>query len=235
MFADSPAQVTALAVTAIGAAAVGWLTARRVLAAELAATRHAANHDPLTGIRNRAGLTAAADALIAAGHASGRPVVVLLVDLVGFKAINDTHGHDAGDAILATVAGRLATVAGPAGLAARLGGDEFAVVTTGPAGRRADADAWLSDWLHRLHSRLTTPVTVDGQALTVGATIGATLAHPGLPIAGWLAAADKAMYAARANRTTTAIATGTPPEPAERPAARARDRARPTARLAAVR
>lgn len=231
MFADSPVQVTALAVTALGAAAAGWLTARRALAAELAATRYAATHDPLTGIHNRAGLTAASDALISAGHAAGRLVVVLLVDLVGFKAVNDTHGHDAGDAILTTVAGRLATIAEPAGIAARLGGDEFAaVVTAGPDRRHND----VSQWLTQLHAHLTIPVSYGGQTLPVGATIGASLARPHLPVGAWLTAADKAMYAARAHRTATAI-TSTPHPPDNRPAVRARDKERPTSHLTAIR
>ena len=234
MFADPPARAAALAVTAIGAAAAGWLTARRMLGAELAATRHAATHDALTGITNRAGLTSDADALIAAGHAAGRPVVVLLVDLVGFKAVNDTHGHDAGDAILQAVAGRLANVAGPAGIAARLGGDEFAVITTGPPNTAADPHAWLAGWLTRLHARLIIPVDVDGRPLAVGATIGATLAHPDQPAAVWLTAADAAMYTARARRTTTAITTGPPAPPVNRPADRVRTRRRPTSRLAAT-
>ncbi|MEV7229698.1 GGDEF domain-containing protein [Polymorphospora sp. NPDC051019] len=214
----------ALALAATG----GYLTARRTLTAQITAARHDATHDSLTGAYNRAGLTAAAPDLIAAAGRARRPVVVALVDLVGFKAVNDRHGHDAGDHILTTVAGRLAGIAGPAGIAARLGGDEFALVTTGPAARLADAERWLAGWLPHIHGRLTTPVTWHhGDPLAVGATIGATLATTDQPLSAWLTAADRAMYAARDQRTTTATAAPTIP-----PAVRRREMARPTSRLA---
>ncbi|SCG80629.1 diguanylate cyclase (GGDEF) domain-containing protein [Micromonospora echinaurantiaca] len=227
------ALITATAISA--AATAGYLTARHSLRAELATVRHTATHDPLTGIHNRAGLTAAADTLIRTAHSTSRPVAVVLVDLVGFKKVNDTHGHDAGDHILTTVANRLAGIAGPAGIAARLGGDEFAVITTGPATRRGDAATWLADWLTHIHTRLTTPVSYDSRPLAVGATLGAVLADPGHPAAVWLHRADLAMYAARANRRTTAVFTDTTDTPADlRATDRPRDLARPTSLLAAA-
>ncbi|MFU8854916.1 diguanylate cyclase domain-containing protein [Micromonospora sp. SL1-18] len=226
------ALITASAISA--AATAGYLTARHSLRAELLTVRHAATHDPLTGIHNRAGLSAAADTLITTAHTTGRPVVVVLVDLVGFKKVNDTHGHDAGDHILTVVANRLTGIAGPAGLTARLGGDEFAVITTGPATRR-DAETWLADWLTHIHARLTTPVNHDGRHLAVGATFGAVLADPGHPAAVWLHRADLAMYAARAGRRTTAVFTDTTDTPADlRATDRPRDLARPTSPLAAA-
>jgi diguanylate cyclase (GGDEF)-like protein len=224
-------SITAAAL-ALGSTA-GYLTARHSVRAELAATRRAATTDPLTGVANRAGLTAAADRFITTAHQAGRPVVVALVDLVGFKAVNDTHGHDAGDHILTAVAVRLRGIAGPAGIAARLGGDEFALLTAGPAPRRADGEAWLDGWLPHIHARLTTPVTYQDGSLAVGATIGATLAGPGQPIGVWLTAADHAMYAARANRTVTAVTTAPPPA-TTRDTGRPRDQVRPTSRLAGV-
>ncbi|MFG2048766.1 diguanylate cyclase domain-containing protein [Micromonospora sp. NPDC048935] len=227
------ALVTASAISA--AATAGYLTARHSLRAELATVRHAACHDPLTGIHNRAGLTAAADSFITTAHATGRPVAVVLVDLVGFKKVNDTHGHDAGDHILTSVAQRLTGIAGPAGICARLGGDEFALITTGPATRHDDADTWLADWLTHIHTRLTTPVTYHGRTLAVGATLGAVLAHPGNPAAAWLHHADLAMYTARATRRTTAVFTDTTDTAADlRPTDRPRDLARPTSPLAAA-
>ncbi|MBQ1015869.1 GGDEF domain-containing protein [Micromonospora sp. M51] len=227
------ALATASAISA--AATAGYLTARHSLRAELATVRHAATHDPLTGIHNRAGLSAAADSFITTAHTTGRPVAVVLIDLVSFKKVNDTHGHDAGDHILTTVANRLTGIAGPAGICARLGGDEFALITTGPATRRDDAEPWLADWLTHIHTRLTTPVSYDRRTLAVGATLGATLAHPAHPAAAWLHRADLAMYAARANRRTTAVFTDPADTPAAtRPADRPRDLARPTSPLAAA-
>ncbi|MFC0005518.1 GGDEF domain-containing protein [Micromonospora siamensis] len=226
------ALATASAMSA--AATAGYLTARHSLRAELTTVRHAATHDPLTGIANRAGLSATADTLITTAHTTSRPVAVVLVDLVGFKKVNDTHGHDAGDHILTTVAHRLTGIAGPAGLAARLGGDEFALITTGPATRRDDADTWLADWLTHIHTRLTTPVRHDDRHLAVGATLGAVLADPGDPAPVWLHRADLAMYAARAGRRTTAVFTGATETNATQTTDRARDLARPTSPLAAA-
>lgn len=227
---------TTLAAAALGlAATAGWLTARRTYRTRLADARHSATHDPLTGALNRAGLLADADRFIDAAAREHRPVVVALVDLVGFKQVNDTYGHDAGDHILTTIAARLAGIAGPAGLTCRLGGDEFVVVTTGTPSRQADADVWLAGWLPHIHARLTTPVTYQGQPLAVGATIGGTLAGPGQPVGVWLSTADRAMYAAREQRTTTAIALPATQSPASRPGVRVRELARPTSRLAAVR
>lgn len=214
-------------VTAVGlAATAGYLTARRNLHAELTAARHAAHHDPLTGIRNRAGLAATADTFITQ-QSRLRPVVVALVDLVGFKQVNDTHGHDAGDHILTATAARLTDIGG---IAARLGGDEFALITTAPT-------TGHDDWLTGVHTALTTPVTYQGRALPVGATIGAVLADPNQPATVWLHRADLAMYAARTQRRTTAILTDFPatgPAADIRPTQRARDLARPTSRLASL-
>ncbi|MFY1652477.1 GGDEF domain-containing protein [Solwaraspora sp. WMMB762] len=233
----TPARALTTAAALGVAATCGYLTARHTLRAELDAIRHTAHHDPLTGAYNRAGLAATADDLIHTAHTARRPIVVALVDLVGFKAVNDTHGHDAGDHILTVVASRLHGIAGPAGITARLGGDEFAILTTGPAARLGDADTWLSGWLPRTHHRLTTATVHGQQSLAVGATLGATLAHPGQPASVWLHRADLAMYAARARQSTTAVYDGPADDtstPVDRPTDRTRDRARPTRRLSRV-
>jgi len=182
-------------------AGVGYLTARRTYHRQLAAARHAATHDPLTGLVNRAGLTTRADHLLTA---PGGVVAVAVIDLVGFKVINDTHGHDAGDQVLTTTATRLTTAAAP-GLAARLGGDEFTVLCPVPPAHRHDPYGWLTGWVSTLHTRLTRPVPYRSSTVAVGATIGATVADQGSPLAVWLHEADLAMYTARATRRTTAI------------------------------
>ncbi len=212
------------ALAAMGlAATAGYLTARRNLRQQLAAAHHAATHDALTGIRNRAGLAALADSYITHQHRAGQLVVVALVDLVGFKSVNDTHGHAAGDHILTTTAHRLRMFA-PGGIAARLGGDEFALITTGP----------ITDRAAGLHALLTKPVGHDGRTLAVGATIGACSATPAATAAVWLHRADLAMYDARHRRATTATYTDALASriDAARPAQRTRDTARPTSRLA---
>jgi diguanylate cyclase (GGDEF)-like protein len=91
-----------------------------------------AQHDHLTGLLNRFGLTAA---LAAQQDFAGRPVVLLYLDLDGFKHVNDTFGHEAGDAVLRAVAERLRSVTRTSDIVVRLGGDEFVIVAPdmGPA------------------------------------------------------------------------------------------------------
>ncbi|MEU4163298.1 diguanylate cyclase [Actinoplanes sp. NPDC026670] len=120
--------------------------------------RYQAGHDDLTGLANRREFTAAMDGC--PGDAT-----VLLIDLNGFKHINDTYGHAAGDAVLRHVADLLRDCTGPDDVPARLGGDEFAVLTGGdrPAAER------MAD---RIRAAISEPAVVDGRELRVGASIG---------------------------------------------------------------
>ena len=138
------------------------------LAAELSRQRthlvHLAFHDPLTGLANRALFV---DRLTEALDAGRPPPALLLVDLDGFKKVNDTRGHPAGDELLVAVAERLRACAGPADTVARLGGDEFAVLL-----REGDPVEVARTILERLGQ----PVTVGGgPPLTVGASVGIAL------------------------------------------------------------
>ncbi|MBW3647564.1 MAG: GGDEF domain-containing protein, partial [Actinobacteria bacterium] len=118
--------------------------------------RELAFTDLLTGIPNRAAYQLHADQL--AGD--GRPVAVLFVDLDGFKAINDQHGHDAGDRLLREVAQHLAAAVGKGEAVFRLGGDEFVVVAVGCEASAAQA------LVERMRCAIARPVSVrDG---TVG-------------------------------------------------------------------
>ncbi|GIF36804.1 diguanylate cyclase domain-containing protein [Actinoplanes xinjiangensis] len=120
--------------------------------------RYQAGHDDLTGLANRREFTAAMDAC-------PDEATVLLIDLNGFKHVNDTYGHATGDAVLRHVADLLRDCTGPGDVPARLGGDEFAVLTGGdrPAAERIVA---------RLRSAFAAPAVIDGRELTVGASIG---------------------------------------------------------------
>jgi len=123
--------------------------------------RHQATHDALTGLANRALLqqrvrAAAPDARIA----------VLLLDLDGFKQVNDVHGHHAGDQVLVAVANRVGALLGPAGTLARLGGDEFAVLLPG-AGRAEAAEA-----AELVAAAVAEPIAVTGAVVSVGTSIG---------------------------------------------------------------
>jgi diguanylate cyclase (GGDEF)-like protein len=145
------------------------------------------SHDSLTGLLNRRGFDHALAALDENRHGAS----VLLLDLDGFKAINDLLGHAMGDAALRAVAARLTeTVAGEAEIA-RLGGDEFAVLT------RPDGEAGAL--ARRILTALAAPVILEGQTLRVGTSIGvARFPSDGTTPETLLRAADAALYAAKA-------------------------------------
>jgi diguanylate cyclase (GGDEF)-like protein len=167
------------------------------LRAELRAERHAASHDPLTGLPNRRGFYQAGSALIA--DPAGYPLIAIVVDLDDFKRINDRFGHAAGDEVLVVVARRLAGYAGGE-LVARIGGDEFAGLLRTPT-----VD---SSWLHRLTRRLTgtlaEPMPVAGNRLTVTASVGLVPVCRRVHLADALHQADTAMYRAKLHRQRTA-------------------------------
>jgi diguanylate cyclase (GGDEF)-like protein len=176
-----------------GVAVAGWLAGRRSVRAQLAAATRAAGVDPLTGVANRSGLAAEVAGLPPAPAWLG----VVLVDLDGFKPVNDTYGHAAGDAVLVEAAGRLAGV----GPTARLGGDEFAVLLGGlPADELASRYALAA--AERAFGALAVPYEVAGVGqLRVGASVGAAATPAGRSVAealpAALAAADLAMYGAK--------------------------------------
>ena len=153
-----------------------------------------AQTDALTGLLNRRGLQAAAEPRLArcdARHAHA----VYLIDLDRFKPINDLQGHDAGDAVLRSLAERLTAVVRPDDLVARIGGDEF-VVMTAQLGPDADADARAL--AQRLLQTVARPFEQDGHALDLGMTVGYALApHDGRVLGDLLKRADAAMYAGK--------------------------------------
>ncbi|MGW9232891.1 putative bifunctional diguanylate cyclase/phosphodiesterase [Pseudorhizobium sp. NPDC055634] len=151
-----------------------------------------ASRDPLTGLGNRAAFNLGLADILERNHRDSSPVALMIIDLDGFKSINDTMGHSAGDAVLVELARRLRATAG-GDLVVRLGGDEFAVVTEGPdayARGRAFAAAFIS--------RLDEPMIVDGREVTSGASVGLALFpdHARLPHE-LFACADIALYAAK--------------------------------------
>ncbi|MDQ0812451.1 diguanylate cyclase (GGDEF)-like protein [Streptomyces sp. B3I7] len=147
---------------------------------------HAARRDPLTGLWTREGFTRRARRLV-----RDKRAVVVLADVDRFKQVNDTHGHAAGDALLAAVAGRLAHGVGRDGVVGRLGGDEFAAVMV-------DRDHTAPERLATLARALARPV--DG-APEVHTTVSLGWVrrsdHPGEDLSALLGRADEAMYAAK--------------------------------------
>lgn len=131
------------------------------------------------------------------GVAAGRPCAVLLIDLDGFKAINDTYGHAAGDRILMHVAEQLARLARGKDLAARLGGDEFAMLLEGASAAPDRAAALVES----IRATVQQPLLCAGESLRVGVSIGLALPSARTSsAAALLEAADSAMYADKVER-----------------------------------
>ncbi|WP_432988465.1 diguanylate cyclase domain-containing protein [Dactylosporangium sp. CA-233914] len=145
--------------------------------------RHEATHDPLTGLANRA--LFAERIAVAGGSAS-----ILIIDLDGFKAVNDTFGHHAGDALLRAVADRLRGCVRPADTVARLGGDEFAVLLPGTPLEYAE------ELTRRVHESFAEPVVIDGARVPIRASIGAACGALS-DSDTLLRAADAAMYSVK--------------------------------------
>ncbi len=157
--------------------------------------RHEALHDSLTGLPNRAALEAAIGAALAA-RAPTAGVGLLLMDLDGFKEVNDTLGHLHGDLLLIEVGRRLRATVPAEAFVARLGGDEFAVLLPGIA----DADEALRVARDVL-TALEVPARVEDVRLEIGGSIGIALAPlHGREVGALLKAADVAMYSAKAGR-----------------------------------
>ncbi|MDR5856432.1 diguanylate cyclase [Caballeronia sp. LZ062] len=152
---------------------------------------HWAHHDSLTGLPNRRYLGDHAERLMA-GSANREKVMVMYIDLDGFKHVNDSHGHNAGDELLRRVADRLRNAMRYGELAARLGGDEFAIVATYIANAASVAFA------RRIVRDLSLPYELDaGMVAKVGVSIGIALAKPGESFERALKRADIALYEAK--------------------------------------
>ncbi len=193
--ADGAWMVLELQVSRVAGALQGTgrdVTEIRRLQADLA---DLALRDPLTGLANRRLLDVLLHATLARTRRAGTPVVVTYLDLDGFKSINDTHGHAAGDVVLIEVARRLQATVREADVVARRGGDEFVVVhESDPAQSEA--------LLRRVREALAAPVTLpDGTTVPCGASIGSADTSQARDAAGLLAAADQAMYVAKRART----------------------------------
>ncbi len=159
-----------------------------------------ANHDALTGLANRARFEQKLNDTAALCQAQGRLACVLFIDLDGFKAVNDTLGHQAGDEVLKAVAGRIKRVMRGEDLVARLGGDEFAVLLAD-----VSEDAVVKRVAAKIERAVRPPVAVDGGSAAVGASIGwSLLGTAGVSAAQVLADADQAMYRAKRARKAAA-------------------------------
>jgi len=155
--------------------------------------RRLARTDPLTGLANRAAVGAAVDRALTHASRAGTPAAVLVLDLDGFKGVNDTIGHEAGDALLVAFAQILRRNVLGKDVVGRLGGDEFVVVLSR---LRHPGDAITV--AERILEEIGTPVAYKAHRLMVATSIGIALAHPtGDSCEAVLHRADQAMYQAK--------------------------------------
>ncbi|MER7895436.1 EAL domain-containing protein [Streptomyces sp. NPDC096046] len=166
--------------------------------------QHNAEHDPLTDLPNRALFTKRVQHALSGRRASDRGVAlrntaVLFIDLDGFKAVNDTIGHQAGDELLVQAARRLQESVRHGDTASRLGGDEFAALIAGDNTRDREArERHILELADRLRTTLSQPYLIDGNDVRVNASIGVAFADAGLGAGELLRNADLAMYRAKA-------------------------------------
>ena len=155
--------------------------------------RHAASHDPLTGLSNRLSIEDRLENAVARSEREQLQFAVLAIDLDGFKPINDTYGHSAGDALLLHVARQLTSAVRAADSVGRIGGDEFIVVL-----ENIENDAAAEALAQKILLAVGTPVAFETQQLSVHASIGIAL----FPVCATrprelVRIADEAMYQAK--------------------------------------
>lgn len=154
--------------------------------------RHAASHDALTDLPNRAVVDDRLEHAMARARRFGQPFSALMVDLNRFKEINDTLGHTIGDAVLVGVAQRLRELVREVDTVARLGGDEFLLLLDDCSADQARA------FVHRIQDQLTAPLSIDNVTINVSMSMGlAVFPEDAEDGASLLRRADIAMYAAK--------------------------------------
>jgi diguanylate cyclase (GGDEF)-like protein len=158
------------------------------------AIRHQAHHDGLTGLPNRSLVHSRLQTAIAQAQAQSRTVTLVFIDLDGFKRVNDTLGHGAGDELLKIVAHRMTASLRRDDTLGRVGGDEFVIVF-------GDQDTDLAARMHlleRLRDNVNEPIRLDGREVTVGCSMGvAVYPNDGADAATLMDHADIAMYRAK--------------------------------------
>ena len=170
----------------------GELAAARSKMKELEAT---ADVDAVTGIFNRRGFDRELARSLAYVKRYGTRAALFYIDLDGFKPVNDSHGHAAGDAVLKAIAEMLTHIVRASDTVARLGGDEFGLILWNLGEGDAASKAWA------LEAAITgAAIEWDGEALAVGASIGFAMIGAKDELAALMARADQAMYARKAQR-----------------------------------
>ena len=161
-----------------------------------AALEHRALHDPLTDLANRSLFFDRLRQAIHTARRDGSQVALVMLDLDGFKAINDTRGHAAGDMVLKEIAGRLRLGLRATDSAARLGGDEFAWILPRVTSRRS-----VEAMVRRRLALAQEPVSLDGETIKVGVSAGIALyPEDGQDPDTLMRLADRAMYTVKRRR-----------------------------------
>lgn len=150
-------------------------------------------HDPLTGLANRTLLNDRLTQALALTQRTGTPVMVLTVDVDGFKPVNDSYGHAAGDTLLIELGRRLESCIRAGDTASRTGGDEFTLVLPGTTIDEASVMA------ERILTAVNSPVLLLGVEVRMSVSVGIAVSSPGVPGEVLLQEADQAMYAAKHN------------------------------------
>jgi diguanylate cyclase (GGDEF)-like protein len=162
--------------------------------AQIEALSRIASQDPLTGLQNR---RAFEEALAQTCAGSDEPFGLLLCDLDGFKQVNDTLGHGAGDALLREIAARLVEATKPNGIVARLGGDEFGILL--PRSTQTLAATTAERIIGAIARPIRIGIQTGTQGVTVGVSIGIAMGAPNSQAQALMENADAAMYAAKRN------------------------------------
>jgi diguanylate cyclase (GGDEF)-like protein/PAS domain S-box-containing protein len=153
-------------------------------------------HDVLTGLPNRALFFDRVSLLISRAERLSQRLALLFVDLDGFKGINDTRGHEVGDAVLRTAATRMLSAVRSSDTVARIGGDEFVIICP-DVSDPADTERVV----RKVYEALETPIRIAGDTVSVGATVGvAHYPEDGVLPETLLSVADREMYARKNNR-----------------------------------
>lgn len=190
----SAPQITALVaifIVIVGLGALKFSSLVRALQRSEWQNAFLARHDALTGLLNRSGFDDSVKKMLDAGGGDG--FAIFAIDLDRFKAVNDRHGHAAGDAVLKAIASRFLARVSDRGRVARLGGDEFAVLLSGETDRQE-----LFDLASGLVRDAQVPIPFEGQLLGVGSSAGiAMFPEHGRTVHDIMVVADAALYAAK--------------------------------------